>query len=59
MQKVITIKSLKERKNDFQYWQSKTELERLEAIELLRQQYIKFKYPDAGPRFQRICSVIK
>ena len=59
MQKIVSIISLKDRKTDFQYWQSKTELERLAAIEMLRQQYIKFKYPDAQPGFQRVCTVIK
>jgi hypothetical protein len=59
MHKVICIKSLKEKKSDFQYWQSRTESERLAAIEMLRQQYIKFKYPDAQPGFQRVCTVAK
>ena len=59
MDKVISIKSLKDLKSDFHYWQSKSELERLSAIEMLRQQYIKFKYPDAEPRFQRVCTVVK
>jgi hypothetical protein len=59
MQKVVSIKSLKEKSSDFQYWQSKTETERLAAIETLRQQYIKFKFPDVQPRFQRVCTVAK
>jgi hypothetical protein len=59
MDKVISIRSLKERKSDFPYWQSKSELERLATIETLRQQYIKFKYPDAQPGFQRVCTVTK
>jgi hypothetical protein len=59
MEKVVTIKGLKEKSSSFQYWQSKTANERLAAIELLRQQYIKFKYSDVQPRFQRVCRIIK
>lgn len=59
MEKVITIRSLKDKKTDFTYWQSKPEMERLAAIEILRQQYIKHKYGNAQPRFQRVCRIIK
>jgi len=43
MEKVITIRSLKDKKTDFTYWQSKPETERLAAIETLRQQFINAK----------------
>jgi hypothetical protein len=59
MQKVVSIKSLKEKSSDFQYWQSKPETDRLAAIEMLRQQFIKFTYPHAQPRFQRVCTIVK
>lgn len=59
MEKVVTIRSLKDRKTDFAYWQSRPEAERLAAIEVLRQQYIKFKYGNVQPRFQRVCRIIK
>lgn len=59
MEKVVTIKGLKEKSSSFQYWQSKPVNERLAAIELLRQQYIKFKYNDVQPRLQRVCRIIK
>lgn len=59
MQKVSSIRSLKEKNNDFLYWQTKPETERLAAIEILRQQYFKFKYTDVQPRFQRVCTVVK
>lgn len=59
MHKVSSIRSLKEKNSDFLYWQTKPETERLAAIEMLRQQYFKFKYPDAQPRFQRVCNVVK
>lgn len=59
MEKVVTIKGLKEKSSSFEYWQSKSANERLTAIELLRQQYIKFKYKDVQPRLQRVCRIIK
>jgi hypothetical protein len=58
MEKVVTIKSLKDKKTDFAWWQSRPETERLAAIETLRLQYIKFKYGNAQPRFQRVCRII-
>jgi hypothetical protein len=59
MEKVINKLSLKEKKTDFVFWQSKPETERLAAIEILRQQYIKYKYGNVQPRFQRVCRIIK
>ncbi len=59
MQKAVAKKSLKDKSSDFAYWQQKTEAERLAAIEMLRQQYIHFKYSDVQPRFQRVYRVIK
>lgn len=57
MEKVIKITNLKEKGNDFAYWMSKTEQERLEAIELLREQYIKYNQ-NVQQRLQRVCRVI-
>ncbi len=57
MEKVLKIVSLKEKHSDFAYWATKPVSERLEAIEFLRQQYIKFK-KDVQPRLQRVCRVI-
>ena len=59
MEKVITRRSLKDKKTDFAYWQSRPEAERLAAIETLRQQYIKFKFGNVQPRFQRVCHIVK
>lgn len=59
MEKAVTIRQLKDKSSSLQYWQSKPANERLAAIELLRQQYIKFKYTDVQPRFQRVCRIIK
>ncbi len=58
MEKVVTKRSLKEKNTDFAYWQSRPEAERLAAIEFLRQQYIKFKFGNVQPRFQRVCRVV-
>jgi hypothetical protein len=58
MEKVVTIKKLHDKGNDFLFWKNKSELERLEAIELLRLQYIKYIFKDVQPRFQRVCSII-
>lgn len=55
----MTIRSLKEKKTDFAYWQSRPETERLAAIETLRQQYIKYKYGNVQPRLQRVCRIVK
>ena len=59
MEKVVAIRSLKDKKTDFAYWQSKPEAERLAAIEILRQQYFKYKYGNVQPRFQRVYHIIK
>ena len=39
------------------YWMSKTDIERLEAVETLRQQYINYK-KDVQSRLQRVYRVI-
>lgn len=57
MDKVVKISSLKDKSSDFSYWITKTDQERLDAIELLREQYIKFK-KDVQSRLQRVCSVV-
>jgi tryptophan 2,3-dioxygenase len=59
MEKAVAIKQLKEKSSTFEYWMSKPVSERLAAIEMLRQQYIKFKYKDVQPRLQRVCRIIK
>ncbi|KHD06869.1 hypothetical protein PN36_10065 [Candidatus Thiomargarita nelsonii] len=58
MEKVIKIVSLHEKKSDYQYWLSRPMQERLETIEILRQQYIQFK-KDVEPRLQRVCRIVK
>ncbi len=57
MEKVVKIVQLKDKTSDFQYWQTKSFEERLNAIEELRSQYIKF-LKNVQPRLQRVCRVI-
>jgi hypothetical protein len=42
MEKVVTIRSLKDNHLDVAFWKSKTPAERIAAIELLRQHYLSF-----------------
>ena len=57
MEKVIKIVNLKDVQTDYIFWQTKSFQERLEAIEFLRMQYIKFR-KDVQPRLQRVCRVV-
>jgi hypothetical protein len=57
MEKVVHITQLQDKQTDFQYWQGKSYLERLNALEMLRTQYINF-LNDVEPRLQRVCKVI-
>jgi hypothetical protein len=57
MEKSLKIVQLKAKDTDFLYWSSKSEIERLEAVEMLRQQYINYK-KDVQPGLQRVCSII-
>lgn len=57
MEKSLKIIQLKDKQTDFLYWSSKTEIERLTAIEILRQQYINYKQ-DAQSRLQRVYRII-
>lgn len=57
MDKSLKIVQLKDRNTDFMYWMSKSEIERLQAIETLRQQYINYK-KDVQPRLQRVYRIV-
>ena len=57
MEKSLKIVRLKDTSTDYLYWMSRTEIERLEAIEILRQQYINYK-KDVQPRLQRVYRVV-
>ena len=55
MQKELKITTLHNGTSDFSYWITKSYTERLETIEFLRQQYIK--YNDISEGLQRICRI--
>ena len=57
MDKILKIVQLKDKNTDLIHWRSKSEIERLEAVEILRQQYINFK-KDVQSRLQRVYRVI-
>ncbi|ANV88603.1 hypothetical protein AWQ22_00130 [Picosynechococcus sp. PCC 7117] len=56
MEKVIKKAPLHERKNDRQFWLTKSYLERLAALENIRKEYHQWQY-NAEPRFQRIYTI--
>mgnify|MGYP006287601939 CR=1 FL=1 len=58
MDKVLRIAPLKEQPSDYIYWLSRPITERLDAIEILRQQYLEF-HKDVEPRLQRVCRVVE
>lgn len=58
MQLAVKIVQLKDKSTDYSYWLTKTDQERLNAIELLRSQYIKYINKDVQPRLQRVCRVV-
>lgn len=57
MEKSLKIVHLKDKSTDFKYWMSKTEMERLQAVETLRRQYINYK-KDVQSGLQRVCRII-
>lgn len=57
MEKSLKIVHLKDKNTDFRFWMSKTEMERLQAVETLRQQYINYK-KDVQSGLQRVCRII-
>lgn len=58
MEKTLRIVSLREQPNDYAYWISKPVSDRIDAVEILRNQYINFR-KDVEPRLQRVCRIIK
>lgn len=57
MEKRLKIAKLKDRNTDFMYWMSRPDVEKLQAIETLRQQYINYK-KDVQSRLQRVYRII-
>lgn len=58
MEKVVRIINMKDDKGDRAYWMSRTPEERIDAIEILREQYMRFK-GDVQHRLQRVCRVVE
>jgi hypothetical protein len=52
----FSIRSLKDEGNDKAYWHSKSPLERLEAMELMRQ--INYGYNPLTDRVQRVFKIL-
>jgi len=58
MEKVVKIVPMKDAGNDIDYWMSKTPEERIAAIEVYRQRYMKMTgYVRQG--FPRVCRIIR
>ena len=56
--KAISVINKSDDQNDFLYWQNKSAQERIDAIEILRLQYIQMnKYVQPG--LQRVYRIIK
>lgn len=47
-----------EEPSDFQYWQTQPPSARLAALEMIRHEYIAWKY-DTEPRLQRVYTIVK
>jgi hypothetical protein len=56
--KVAIKKDLRSLTSDFAFWQSRPYLERLAALEEIRQEYHRWKN-DLQPGFQRVYRIIK
>ena len=56
--KIVNIKKMEQPDSDVDYWVSQPAEKRLEALELIRSEYINWKY-HARPEFQRVYRIIK
>lgn len=57
MLRVLTIRKLHDPEdNPYRDWSA---AERVSELERLRQEYIRWKYPDAEPRLQRVVTIIQ
>lgn len=56
--KIIKKVHLKDKNKDFEFWQAQPYEYRLEILEKIRQEYIRWKY-DSQPGFQRVYKVTK
>lgn len=58
MEKVLNVISRKEVQTDYLFWKQKTAQERIDAIEILRSQFIHLQ-KDVQPGLQRIYTIVK
>jgi hypothetical protein len=56
--KVVNIRKLTSRANDFDYWQKQPYASRIASLEEIRAEYNKWRY-HANQRFQRVYIIIK
>lgn len=56
MEEVVKIIHQDEQQSDLLYWLSKTPQERLAALEILRNQYVRLE--DIQPGLQRVCRIV-
>lgn len=57
MERVIARKTLGEPDHDRAYWMSRPPVERLQAIDILREQYIRMRHVEPG--LQRVHRVVE
>ena len=58
MEKVVTIVRTKDAPREAAYWKQQSTAQRLATLEMIRQEYIQWKY-DHQPRFQRVYRIVK
>lgn len=58
MEKVLHVVNKKEVQNDYLFWKQKSAQERINAIEILRLQYIQMQ-KDVQPGLQRVYRITK
>ncbi|NWG28435.1 MAG: hypothetical protein HXY48_07855 [Ignavibacteriaceae bacterium] len=58
MEKVLHVVNKKEVQNDYGFWKQKSAQERINALEILRLQYIQMQ-KDVQPGFQRVYRITK
>lgn len=56
--KVVKVTRMNQPVSDYAYWRSRPVRERIDALEMLRQQYIDFS-KDVHPGLQRVLRVVK
>jgi len=59
IEKIVTRSSLKRESSDASYWLSRPPVERLAALEEIRQEYNRWKYPNAGDTVERVYRVVR